>query len=354
MGEYYRLDGIDKHNAKYNLIYGKKANGKSYAVRERALVNHFMKDFKFVYLRRRKEEIENEGVEDYFIKAIPIIKMLSNNHYSGVFRYGHKIYLLDQEGKRTKHQIGYSVILSKEHLLKSRDYAENTNMIIFEEFLTRGLYLKDEWKYLQEFVSTVLRNDIGKIYMIGNTVRKYNPYIKGMGLTNFLTQKPGTIDDYILKNREGIEIKIACEYCASTQGKEQPMIIDDSMITGDWEGIEIATLEEDQLKKSNLHYGLEFNDGLQKFNLMLMSLDGVLFILIESADNIVHHEFQRKIGLPYSSSLNLMEGLYFEPKRFRIEGKIIELLKQKRIFFADEKIGNEFLLGEGGKFFEII
>ena len=59
---------------------------------------------------------------------------------------------------------------------KSTQYPFVKNMI-FEEFVTDGLYLQNECNLLMQLVSTVFRNrKDGKVFLIGNTISRVCPY----------------------------------------------------------------------------------------------------------------------------------------------------------------------------------
>lgn len=93
--------------------------------------------------------------------------------------------------------------------------------IIFDEFLTRTTYLKDEFILFMNVLSTIIRNknDV-RIYMLGNTVNKFSPYFSEMGLKNVENQKQGTIDLYRFGN-DNVHINIAVEYCSETETKKE-------------------------------------------------------------------------------------------------------------------------------------
>ena len=55
--KFYSLKKIDKMNARYNVIYGERSNGKTYAVLERALENAIKNKKAFAYLRRWDEDV---------------------------------------------------------------------------------------------------------------------------------------------------------------------------------------------------------------------------------------------------------------------------------------------------------
>ena len=57
--------------------------------------------------------------------------------------------------------------------------------ILFDEFITKGMYLTDEFMAFMNTLSTIIRQrDNVKIFMCGNTVNKFNPYFEEMGLND--------------------------------------------------------------------------------------------------------------------------------------------------------------------------
>ena len=76
--------------------------------------------------------------------------------------------------------------MSKEEILEKVNYYRlNNPNILFDEFITRSMYLPDEFVIFTNVLSTIIRdrNNV-KIFMCGNTVNKYCPYYKEMGLNN--------------------------------------------------------------------------------------------------------------------------------------------------------------------------
>ena len=54
--EYYSLTRIKKYDAQYNLIFGKRSNGKTYAVLYEGIKNYVTKGKQMAYLRRYRED----------------------------------------------------------------------------------------------------------------------------------------------------------------------------------------------------------------------------------------------------------------------------------------------------------
>ena len=65
--KFYRLTNIEKKNAQYNILLGERSNGKSYAVKEKCLIEAWNDpDKKFILLRRWDLEIKPNLSEAYF------------------------------------------------------------------------------------------------------------------------------------------------------------------------------------------------------------------------------------------------------------------------------------------------
>lgn len=247
---YYTLVNILKAKAFYNLLFGERANGKSFAVKERCIAKAYADDSqKFVYLRRWREDIASGRAERYFDDMEktddgkrPIYSM-TNGEYDCIVVYRSDIYLAirDESGKKVRGKIIGSVIsLTGDTHVKSAAFV-GFYRIIFEEFITDSGYLPNEVKTFMSIVSTVLRRREGEIFMIGNTITRQCPYFREWELTNIPNQKIGTIDIYKYVTGERDDdgnqtfVTIACEYCQNTNGATA-MIFGNKMITsGEWQ-----------------------------------------------------------------------------------------------------------------------
>ena len=231
---YYNLDNIDKENAQINLIFGERSNGKSYQVKHKKAINPYLESVeksvterkRFMLIRRWKEEIKPEKIEQYFLD-VDIYK-LTEGKYNCLSLYKGKIWLsnYDPESKpqiKRGDYIGYVVALSTEQTYAGASYLDVDNMI-FEEFMARGAYLPHEPDKLMNLYSTVDRKrGTTKLWLVGNTISRVCPYIEEWGLHKIITeQKQGTIVTKEINtgfiDDEGNEesIKLAIEYCKST------------------------------------------------------------------------------------------------------------------------------------------
>jgi len=207
----------------YSLIIGERSNGKTFCFMRYVLERFKKQKELFVYLRRWESEFQgSNSARNVFDTLITpsknYISEIFGKEYDRIEFWGGRYFLCKYddnkgESKRTDICVGYGLILSHMEKYKSTSY-NNVNTIIFDEFLTRGNYINNEFIIFSNMLSTIIR-DRGNvnIFMLGNTVSKYGcPYFKEMMLKSIDKQKQGTIDVY---EYEGTSLTVAVEYCAN-------------------------------------------------------------------------------------------------------------------------------------------
>lgn len=245
--KYYDIKPVLKTDATWIILYGQRANGKSYAAKRLALENAFKNHHKFIYLRRWQMDIKQDSVTAYF-GDMPIIE-ITNGQYVGVVAYHGYIYFynLDDDDNIIRGEtIGRYCALNEAERYKSQTFIDY-DFIIYEEFITNQMYLDDEPMKLQQFASTVYRHSSGKVILIGNTLSRVCPYWKEWVLDGVLRQKPGTIDIYNFHVKDSI-IKIAVEYCETTN-YENKMFFGQTakqILSGEWETQDVNKLPKPQ------------------------------------------------------------------------------------------------------------
>ena len=199
---YWDIYPILSKKARYNVIYGERSNGKTYGTLQYCLECYFTDGSEFAYIRRWDEDLVGKKGESLFNGLIKngVIRKLSKGKWNTVVYKSRAYYFafIDDEGTviSDNKPFCYAFALTQHEHYKSNSYP-NIRYIIFDEFLTRGLYLPDEFIIFQNVLSTLIRlRDDVIIFMLGNTVNKYSPYINEMGLTRMRDQKIGTIDVY--------------------------------------------------------------------------------------------------------------------------------------------------------------
>ena len=251
--KFYTTDNIDAKDATYNVIFGEMSNGKSFAVKMKILKNYLDGKGCGALIRRFDEQIKGgtgaKLMEDLYENDLGInyIDKLTKGKYNTIVYKGKLGWYLarNEEGKKILDDRPFCKPFALT-LLASYDGTSNIDIttVLFDEFLTNKYYLIDEFLTFQKVLSKIIRvRAIGavKIYMCGNTVDRNSPYIREMGLTNFLKMEQGQIDVYTYGESK---LKVAVEYCGTTT-KDNPKPSNDyfafgnpklSMIkTGSWE-----------------------------------------------------------------------------------------------------------------------
>ena len=126
------------------------------------------------------------------------IKKLSKGKYTGILAWNGSIYLTgkNEKGEEVKlAECGTYCALNEYERYKSWAFVDYS-YILYEEFITDGVYLNDEPRLLQQFVSTVARLKRITVILIGNTLSRVCPYFNEWCLEGVLKQKQGTIEVY--------------------------------------------------------------------------------------------------------------------------------------------------------------
>lgn len=223
MTKYYDLRNILKKDAHYNMIFGERSNGKTYACLLYGLERYCKYSEEMAIIRRWSEDITGKRASVLFNALIEnnVIDKLTKHTWDNVYYYAGKWYLCRYEGDKRicdNKPFCYGFAISQYEHDKSTSYP-NVTTIIFDEFLTRNVYLRDEFISFMNTISTIIRqrNNV-KIFMLGNTVSKYCPYFSEMGLTNIQKMNQGEIDLYTYGNSD---LKVAVEYCSASENKNK-------------------------------------------------------------------------------------------------------------------------------------
>jgi hypothetical protein len=225
--KYYSLDGILRKNADYNIVFGERSNGKTYAALKHCIEQFYNNCGEFAYIRRWKEDILGKRAANIFaaLESNDDISKLTNGEYTRVKYYNGVFYLANWDENTQKlvadsRPCGYTFALSDSEHNKSVSYPNVTN-VVFDEFLTRRYYLVDEFVTFMNVLSTIIRQrDNVKIFMLGNTVNKYCPYFAEMGLRHVKDMKQGSIDVYKY-GKSGLTVAVEYAGASSDKGKRR-------------------------------------------------------------------------------------------------------------------------------------
>lgn len=201
-GEFYSLEKIDELHCQYNLIFGKRSNGKTYSLLKKGIENYVNQGKQMAYLRRYREDFVGKRGDVLFNGLVSNgeIAKLTDGKWTGVKYQASRWYLSVEAEKgrvvtdSTPFCYGFS-LAQMEHD-KSTSYPDITT-VVFDEFISRIGYINNEFVLFMNVLSTIIRQrDDVKIYMLGNTVNKYCPYFAEMGLGHIEEMEPGKIDVY--------------------------------------------------------------------------------------------------------------------------------------------------------------
>ena len=105
--QYYNIANILAKKAHYNLIYGERSNGKSYAVKVECLKRFRDSGAEFMYIRRYDTDIKIDLVNGYFAD-VPLQEIFGDK-YNSIYAHAGRVYLARvDEGKKTNvTQCGY-------------------------------------------------------------------------------------------------------------------------------------------------------------------------------------------------------------------------------------------------------
>lgn len=347
--KYYNLKKILKKNSTYNMIFGERSNGKTYSTLLHGIKEFFNEGKQLGIIRRWKEDIRGQRASAIFKALVENgeIEKYSKGEYSGVHYTSGKFYPCnyDNRGKAIYSDdniLGYTFALSDTEHNKSISYPRIEN-IIFDEFLTKGLYLQDEFVLFMNTLSTIIRLRTNvKIFMLGNTVNKYCPYFNEMGLEHISNMKQGDIDLYTYGESK---LTVAVEYCTSLKRFKKsnfyfafnnPKL---NMITGGaWE-LDIYPHLPVKYKPKNvvLEYFIIFNDKIYQCN--VISINDEMFTYIHNKTTEIQNTSKDLIyTLDYNHKLNYNRSIY-KPVN-KLQERILWFFKTDRVFYQDNNVGD--------------
>lgn len=339
--DFYRLDELLKHKPQYSILLGERANGKSYAVKEYALKKSInKKSCTFALVRRLDADIKPSVIGAYF-DDMPVEKM-TGGEYNCISYYQRYFYVakIDDDGKLKRgYKVGCVFALSDDERYKSSTVLPDCETVIFEEFVTNKLYLRDEVNRFMNLVSTILRLKSGAVFLIANKISRVCPYFVEWGLRGIPTMKDGQIDEYIFHGVDS-EVKICVEMCASPKHKKSGMFFgtaSKSIEGGEWQTTERPHLvgdlsEYDRLYELSL-IALDF-----KFNILLLchNNDDYMCVYVYPA---TLKTFDRVLTEKYSTDYNVTPTLR---SNNRAEVLIHNLVNENKLVFPNNLIGEDF------------
>lgn len=349
--KYYSLDKILEKNADYNIIFGERSNGKTYASLEYGIKQFVESGYnnQTAIVRRWKEDIKGKRAETLYnaLESNGRISELTNGEYTEVYYFNGKYYLSNYDDNIKKHvpftkPLAYTFALSEMEHDKSTSYPDITT-IIFDEFLTRRYYLPDEFILFMNVLSTIIRqrNNV-KIFMLGNTVNKYSPYFAEMGLKHIPQMEQGTIDIYQFGKGQ---LTIAVEYADTINKNKESnkyFCFDDSesvqmIINGAWEmAIYPHLTTHFEQKDIVFTYFIEFSGNVLQCEIVCKDNEYFTYIH-EKTTPIKNPDTDLIYSLQHNEKKNYKRRLLATTTP--LETKIARFYALEKVFFQSNEVG---------------
>ena len=348
--KYYTLTAIDKKNAHYNVIFGERSNGKTYACLQRSIENWFRNGKETAIVRRWQDDFKSKRGATMYAALTEVIKKESNGAYDHIDYYAGRFYMaswmVSESGERKSIRddvpFAYAFALSSMEHDKSTSYP-NITLIIFDEFITRDTYFNDEFVIFMNVISTIVRQrkDV-KIYMLGNTVNKFCPYFAEMGLSNIKNMKAGDIDVY----RYGeTELIVAVERTGTAASSEKESNVYFAFNNPKLQMITHGTWEIDIYPHLKGH----FRNGDILFNYFIIWEGEILQCDIVIDELSFYTYIHRKTTPIQDDNKDVIFSLDYD-KRYnhyrnlkrpidKISKRIAEFYRNYKVFFQDNEVG---------------
>lgn len=344
--KFYSPKKIMEHKAQYNIIFGERSNGKTYSILKLGLENYLKTGKQLGILRRWADDFTGKRGQTMFngIIANGEVSRLTKGKWDTIHYYASKWFLaVTIDGKVVKDEtpFAYGFSLSSVEHDKSTAYPDITT-ILFDEFITRTFYMNDEFIIFMNALSTIIRDrrDV-TIFMCGNTVNKYCPYFKEMGLSHIKEMKQGTIDVYQYGDTD---LKVAVEYAKpNTAGKQSDVYFafDNPklhMITkGTWEIDIYPHLPCKYLPKEiMLTYFIVFDNIILQCE--IISKPDFIFTYIHlKTTELKDTENDLIYSREYSPRWNWRRNML--TPQFEVEHIIYNQFKAEKVFYQDNEVG---------------
>lgn len=353
--------------AKYYMIFSERSNGKTHSVLELAL-NEYLNQGKQLGIIRRFETDYLEGNAEEMMKTLTankyrgnIVEEMSKGKWNGFIWRQRKFTLCRRNADGEYEEIdsepfAHTFYLAGAEHKKSVSYPKIKN-VLFDEFLTNGLYLPNETVKFFSLVSTIVRlEDDVRFFLCGNTVSQYSPYFADFGIDRVRQMKKGTIDIYKYGD-SGLEV--AVEYA------EFPETMKDGKRFKKKSDVYFAFKDNPHLKmitegewETNLYPHLpvdyHFWDVQYKFYIVFEGDNFECEFIVPDDGATLPFVYIHRKTTPIKDEENFKKGYYcfkqeydnrplfsrdMTKPRNRLEKKILGFFAEDRVFYQDNLLG---------------
>jgi len=360
--EYYDGTEIAKFNAHYNVIFGKRSNGKTYYHLKKIVENFAKNREQGAYLRRYREDFKGKRGATMFDSLVVngVISDATKGKWDMVKFYSDRWYFAkrDPETDRIVSDeipFCYGFSLAQMEHDKSTSYP-NITTVVFDEFISRIGYLPNEFVIFMNVLSTIIRqrNNV-KVYMLGNTVNKYCPYFQEMGLGHIEEMETGKIDVYTYGESK---LKVAVERTKdhNIEGRKSDVYFafDNpslQMITGGaWE-LDLYPHKPMEFENDNIvfMYFIDFNDKILQCE--VVQVNDCCFTYIHRKTGEIRHpdkdiiftskydarpNYIRNMRKPYNNLMRKIYSFFHDNNVYYQDNDVGELVRNYLMFCQKE------------------
>lgn len=339
--DYWNRKAIFETGADYMLVFGQNCAGKSYQGKLEC-IERWKKGERFFFLRRWQSDINQNIATEYF-DDIPISQLTDGQWDDIEARSGNYYFtrMNENDEKEKSDIIGYYGDLNEWQRYKGRVFL-NCTFILYEEYITDGIYLDDEPLKLFRLRTTIFRDHPGQVLMLGNSISRIVPYHIEWSLDNIPKMKQGSIELYHMKDMDdgNKEVLIAVEYGGHIKGTGQGFFGQSAktIVSGEWDVKNYPRLPKDHIDYEKVY---ELQIAYQNFSFMVELLidpeEGtrIVFVYPKTTDRKV----DRKITDTFSDDM-------FTTRFFRDtkpELIIQECIGTNRACFSDNLTASDFM-----------
>lgn len=350
--EFYNISKLLKTKARYFMVFGERSNGKTFQILLHGLKKYLQDGSQIAVIRRWKEDFKIKRASAYFNNLVCDAKEhnhvieLTNGEWSTITYDAGKWYLSNYDKKEQKYitapdPFAYAFALSDMEHEKGNSYPY-IRTIFFDEFMTRSIYLPDEFVLFMNTISTIVRSrDNADIYMAANTISQYCPYFEEMGLNHVRQMKQGDIDVYKY-GESGLTVAVEYSDSPSTGKASDVYFAFDNpklqMITGGaWE-LDIYPHLQTKYKDNEVkfRYFVIFKEHILQCN--IVARDNEMFTFIHKKTTELKDQDKDIIFTTEADQRNNYLGRLTKPTN-KLGKKLLWFFVVNKVFYATNEVG---------------
>lgn len=338
--EYWNRKAIFETGADYMLVFGQNCAGKSYQGKLEC-IERWKAGERFFFLRRWQSDI-NQNIATAYFDDMPISELTDGEWDDIEARSGEYYFTrINSEGiKERSDCVGYYGALNEWQRYKSRVFL-NCTFILYEEYITDGIYLDDEPEKLFRMRTTIFRDHPGKVLMLGNSISRIVPYHIQWSLNNIPKMEQGTIELYRMVDMDDANkvVLIAVEYGGKLKGTGSGYFGQSAktIVTGEWDVKNFPRLPNDHIDYEKVYeLVVEYQNFKFVLELLVDPEEGTKVVFVYP--KTTNRKIDRLITEKFSTDMNVSR--YFRDNR--PEAYIQECIASERVCYSDNLTATDF------------